>query len=76
MATFKSPTGAKVVGTKELLVGICRIVDIDANGHPIHGDHGTEVLWDTIETARQGGKLIYLDENGAEWTFDQLTRDR
>ena len=74
MPTFTSPTGAKVVGTKELLIGICRIADIDANGHPVHGDYGTEILWDTAETAREDGNLVYLDENGAEWTFDQLKR--
>jgi hypothetical protein len=32
----------------------------------------TEIFYDDQVTETLEGKMIFLDENGAEWTFDQL----
>ena len=69
---YVSPTGSTIVGTKELIVGITHIAGIEADGTPIPGNRGTLVIWDDMETVTQDGKIVFIDGNGAEWTFDQL----
>ncbi|TIM70533.1 MAG: hypothetical protein E5Y52_01975 [Mesorhizobium sp.] len=32
-------------------------------------------FWNDIQTAKRNGKIVFLDEAGDEWTFDQLTRE-
>jgi hypothetical protein len=34
--------------------------------------NGTEINWDSAETVTRKGQRIFVDENGEEWTFDQL----
>lgn len=70
-----SPSGAAITGTLEKLKGEAAIVDIKDDGEPVY-EGGTEIFWDDAETATdEAGKTIFLDENGAEWTFDQLVKD-
>jgi hypothetical protein len=69
--TLLSPTGKDILGTKELLVGRAEIVGFDPNDEPIY-EGTTKIFWDDAATACKDGKPIYLDEDGAEWTLDQL----
>ena len=73
MADFLSPTGSPIIGTLERLTGRAEISGIDPKtGEPEYaGD--TELFWDSQETVERDGKAIFLDEDGEEWTFDQLT---
>jgi hypothetical protein len=32
----------------------------------------TEMFWDDQETIERDGKVIFVDEQGEEWTFDEL----
>ncbi|WP_396604853.1 hypothetical protein ACFLEY_22285 [Bradyrhizobium sp. YCK136] len=69
---YVSPTGSPILGTLERLTGRAEITGIEDDGEPVY-QGGTEIFYDDQVTATQDGKMIFLDENGAEWTFDQLT---
>lgn len=70
---YVSPTGSPILGTLERLTGRAEISGIADDGTPQFMDE-TEVFWDDQRTAKtDDGKVIFLDANGAEWTFDQLT---
>ncbi|WP_457154731.1 hypothetical protein [Mesorhizobium sp. P5_C1] len=71
MANYLSPTGSPITGTLERLSGRANISSIDENGQPEHSG-GTDVFWDDMMTVTRDGKIVYLDEAGEEWTFDQL----
>ncbi|MGJ4953104.1 hypothetical protein [Bradyrhizobium sp. HKCCYLS20291] len=69
---YVSPTGSPILGTLEKLTGRAEIMGIEEDGTPLY-QGGTEIFYDDQVTARtDDGKMIFLDENGAEWTFDQL----
>ncbi|RUV10203.1 MULTISPECIES: hypothetical protein [unclassified Mesorhizobium] len=75
MAHYLSPTGSAITGTLERLTGRAHISDIDPEtGEPEYAG-GTEIFWNDIQTAKRNGKIIFLDEEGYEWTFDQLPRE-
>lgn len=75
MANFLSPGGVPITGTLERLTGRAHLLDIDPEtGEPEHSG-GTEIFWNDQETAKRDGKIVFLDEDGAEWTFDQLVRE-
>ncbi|WP_027162351.1 hypothetical protein [Mesorhizobium sp. WSM1293] len=75
MASYLSPTGSPITGTLERLTGRAHLLDIDPEtGEPEHSG-GTEIFWNDQETAKRGGKIVFLDEEGDEWTFDQLVRE-
>ncbi|AZO61756.1 MULTISPECIES: hypothetical protein [unclassified Mesorhizobium] len=75
MANYLSPTGSPITGTLERLTGRAHISDIDPEtGEPEYAG-GTEIFWNDIQTAKRNGKIVFLDEEGDEWTFDQLTRE-
>lgn len=68
---YVSPTGAEILGTLERLTGRAEISGIEDNGEPVYSGE-TEIFYDDQVTETKDGKMIFLDENGAEWTFDQL----
>jgi hypothetical protein len=68
---YVSPTGSPILGTKELLTGRAEITGIEDNGEPVY-QGSTEIFYDDQVTETLEGKMIFLDEDGAEWTFDQL----
>lgn len=68
-----SPTGATVVGTMERIPGTARIVGIEDSGRPVYVGE-TDVDWDGQETLTRDGKLLFVDEHGTTWTFDELVR--
>jgi hypothetical protein len=73
MADYRAPTGAEIKGTLEKLLGVALINGIDDNGLPEFAGE-TEVDWDSQETCTRLGKVLYVDTNGEEWTFNQLTK--
>lgn len=69
---YVSPNGDPITGTMEMLFGRAHLTKIEDDGSPIYSG-GTEIFWDGQTTAiTKEGKLIFLDDEGNEWTFDQL----
>ena len=69
---YVSPSGSLILGTLERLTGRSEISGIKDDGEPVYSG-GTEIFYDDQVTATDSeGKMIFLDEDGAEWTFDQL----
>lgn len=71
MATYLSPTGHEILGTLERLTGRAEIMGIDPTGEPQY-QGSTEIFYDDQETVMRDGKIVFLDAQGGEWTFDQL----
>lgn len=70
-ANYLSPTGSPIVGTLECLSGVALLEGISATGEPTYsGD--TEIWWEEQRTAEREGKTVFVDNDGFEWTFDQL----
>jgi len=67
-----SPDNTEIVGTLEKLTGRASISGISETGEPQWaGD--TEVFWDEQQTVTNDkDQLIFLDEDGDQYTFDQL----
>ena len=72
--TWRAPNGDAIVGTLEKLIGTALITDIEDNGTPIF-EGETKVDWDSQETVTRNDKIIFVDESGYEWTFDDLTKE-
>lgn len=68
---FVSPTGSKIIGTLERLTGVATLSTINDDGTPNYLGK-TDIFWDDQETATREGEIIFLDQNGAEWTFGEL----
>lgn len=68
---YLSPTGSEIIGTLERLIGRAEISGIQDDGTPKYAGE-TEVFWDDQTSVLRDGKRVFLDEDGAEWTFDQL----
>ncbi|MCO5145399.1 MAG: hypothetical protein M9895_04365 [Aquamicrobium sp.] len=71
MKTYLSPDGSEILGTLETLIGRAEIIGINDDGTPEY-QGGTEVFWNAQKTVRRDGQIVYLDEAGREWTFDEL----
>lgn len=73
MARYRSPNGSEIVGTAEQVLATANVSGIDPHtGEPEYaGD--TEIHWDTQVTLTRDRKILFVDDNGDEWTFDQLT---
>lgn len=75
MAEFTSPTGSPIIGTLERLTARAEIIGIDpSTGVPEYAG-GTEIFYDDQTTVKRDGKIVFLDADGEEWTFDQLVLD-
>jgi hypothetical protein len=72
MKTYKSPTGAEIIATLETTPCTCGISGINADGTPVYDGSGSSMLWDEQTPIRHDGKPLFVDENGEQWTFDQL----
>jgi hypothetical protein len=70
LSTYLSPKGSPIVGTLEIIHGVANCT-IHSDGTRTY-DGGTDVDWDSQETVVRDGKVIFVDEDGEEWTFDQL----
>ncbi|MGO6727243.1 hypothetical protein ACCS45_03850 [Rhizobium ruizarguesonis] len=69
---FLSPNGHAIVGTAETILATARISDIDPETGEPEYEGGTDVHWDTQETLARNGHILFVCEQGDEWTFDQL----
>jgi hypothetical protein len=69
---FLSPNGHAIVGTAETILATARISDIDPETGEPEYEGGTDVHWDTQETLERDGHILFVCEQGEEWTFDQL----
>lgn len=72
-----SPNGTPIIGTLETITARAEIsADTfarNADGSIVFEYEGeTEVFWDDQETVRRNGEVIYLDEDGGEWTAAQI----
>ncbi len=73
LKSYVAPTGAAIIGTVERVLGCATIAGIDpATGEPEYDGNGTTMYWDCSETQKRDGKILFQDEAGDEWTFDQL----
>lgn len=72
--TWYAPNGLEIVGTLETMTGRAAVTSISDDGIPTH-EGGTEVFFPS-KTVERDGKFVFLDEDGEEWTFDQLTSER
>jgi hypothetical protein len=67
-----SPTGAEIIGTSDAVLCTANITDIEEDGTPVYSGE-TDVDWDSQTTKERDGKPLFIDDDGQEWTFDQLT---
>ncbi|MGZ2408604.1 hypothetical protein [Rhizobium ruizarguesonis] len=71
--TYRSPNGHAIIGTAETIQATAPISGINPDGTPIYkGWAPTDLAWDTQETLKRDGKILYVCEVYDEWTFDQL----
>ncbi|MGR9276154.1 hypothetical protein ACU8KI_16250 [Rhizobium leguminosarum] len=70
---YVSPNGYAIVGTAETVLATAWISEIDPETGEPEYEGGTKIYWDTQETLERDGKILFVCQNGEEWTFDQLT---
>lgn len=75
MANYLSPTGNPIIGTLERLAGVANLTGIDPVTQEPEYSGGTTVWWDEQKTVERDGKTVFVDQEGGEWTFDQLVLD-
>jgi hypothetical protein len=73
MKQYKAPSGSRIIGTLERLLGRAELSGIYDDGTPEYQGR-TEIFWEAGGTVTKDGKIVFLDEDGAEWTFDQLEK--
>lgn len=73
MADYKSPNGTAIVGTSDTIPATALINGIYDDGTPSY-EGNSNVDWDSQKTKTRDGKILYIDEDGKEWTFDQLVK--
>jgi hypothetical protein len=72
-------TGAEILGTCERVSARSEIAHFfptpgfDNTGVGYEHAGETKLFWDACETVTQAGRVVYLCENGEQWTADQLT---
>jgi hypothetical protein len=75
MAKFKAPNGLMIQCVLETVPCIVGIDSISDDGSEVEYDgNGSDVLWDDQKPVMRNGLRVFLDEDGGEWTFDQLER--
>jgi hypothetical protein len=69
---YKAPNGIEISGTSEILPATALIDSINDDGTPNYAGE-SKLWWDDQKTKTRDGKILFVDESGEEWTFDQLT---
>ena len=69
---YVSPTGRAIIGTREELFGHAEIEAINPDGSPVYSGE-TKIWWDDAQTMERHGRILFVDEEFSQWTFDQLT---
>ena len=75
MADYKSPNGSPIVGTSDMVPATALINGINDDGTPDYA--GSSLLdWDNQKTNRDSAndQILYIDDDGNEWTFNQLVK--
>ncbi len=70
---YQAPTGSPICGSAEFVLVTASIAGIKPDGTPEYDGARSEVHWDTQKQVMRDDKPLFVDENGEEWTFDQLT---
>lgn len=70
--SYISPNGSPIIGTSDVVSCRAEILGIEDDGSPEYRGE-IEVFWDEQKTLEREGKILFLDEDGCEWTFDQLS---
>jgi hypothetical protein len=70
---YRSPTHSPICGSAEIVLATASIAGIKPDGTPVYDTAGSQIHWDTQRQVVRDGKPVFVDENAAEWTFDQLT---
>lgn len=73
MADYKSPNGSEIIGTSDMVPATALINGIYDDGTPSYAG-SSNVDWDSQKAKTRDGKILYIDEDGNEWTFDQLVK--
>ena len=69
---LKTPNGTFITGTLETVPGEALIAYFEENGEPVYAGE-TKINWDDQKTVWREGSRVYLDEDGEEFTIDQLS---
>jgi len=67
-----APDGSEIIGTLERVPGVAQASSFDEDGTPNY-EGGTELYWDDQRTVMRNGSMVYVTEDGMEFTLDQLT---
>lgn len=72
MKQYRSPTGSLIAGTSDTVPCRANILGIEDDGSPVYSG-ANSVFWDDQKPNERAGRILFIDDDGAEWTFDQLT---
>jgi len=69
-----APNGLAITGTAEVVQAVAQAkVYLEDGSIEVEYQGGSEVDWDSQTTrVNEGGKRIFVDEDGEEWGEDQL----
>jgi hypothetical protein len=70
---YQSPTGSPINRVLETVPVVAFIDSVSADGHTVYYAGNTEVLWDEQKPVRRENSFVFLDEDGQEWDFIQLS---
>lgn len=73
MAEYKSPNGSAIIGTSDMVPATALISGINDDGSPEYAGE-SQVDWDNQSIKMRDGKILFIDEDANEWTFDQLVK--
>lgn len=76
MAKYRSPKGLAIFGVLESCPCVAHIDDIADDGKSVtYGTTGSEMDWDSQKPVERDSGLVFVDEDGNEWSFEQLVKD-
>lgn len=75
MKSYKAPNGKPITSVLETILCRAHINGISEDGACVQYAGSTDVFWDEQKPVLKEGNLLFLDEDGEEWTFDQLVID-
>lgn len=74
MQRYISPNGNLIVAILESTPCSVGIEGISADGTEVEYDgNGSTMFWDDQKAVKRNGSLVFLDEEGGQWSFDQLS---
>lgn len=69
-----APNGAQIVGTSEMIASTAHVENLRWENGEVTFDYegGSDVYWDTSTTQTRDGEILFVDENGDEWSESDL----